>query len=135
MVPLLVNVACESSVSPSSSVTVIVLPAIVKVPITPPVANLEGTYDLNLNSTGVMTLDDDVDLEVTMGVLTLDANTFAFTLTATGGVMGTFTIARNTITFTDDGGEPEDSQATLTNNGTTLTLIDEDDDTLIFDKR
>ena len=102
------------------------------------IANLTGTYDLNLESPGVMALEDDeddVDLEVTMGLLTIGATTFTSTLTATGSVMETFTIAGNTITSTDDEGETENSQATLTNNGTTLTLVDEDGDTLIFDKR
>jgi Pyruvate/2-oxoacid:ferredoxin oxidoreductase gamma subunit len=65
----------------------------------------------------------------------------AFTLTATAvdasvqTSTGTFTIVDGDTIRTVEEEVTEDVQATLTNNGTRLTLVDDEGDAFIFDKR
>lgn len=83
-------------------------------------SNLRGTYDLGED-------------EMTSAVLEVDGDTLAFTVTVMS--TGTFTISGNTLTITDGDGGATLLQATLTNNGTTLSLVEEDSDTLVYDRR
>ncbi|PON14721.1 hypothetical protein C2W62_27580 [Candidatus Entotheonella serta] len=96
------------------------------------VTNLQGTYDLDV-STSMLgnTLDAGVDL--VSG--TLDVDTVMAVLALMVTQTQTFVVTNaTTLTATDDEGDMTDVQATLTNNGATLTLISSGD-TLVLNKR
>ena len=89
------------------------------------VANLRGTYDLDVASS---TAEDLVsgELEVEGDILT-----FSGTVVQTGS----YTLAGNTLILTDSDGGTEVLQATFSNEDNTLTILDEDGDTSVFEKR
>lgn len=94
------------------------------------VGNLQGIYDLN---TDAMPVDDD-GFNLISEILEIDGNTLTFAPTFVG--MGPFTLAGNTLTIT--GSYTDVVQATLSDTGNTLTLIDEigeDIETFVFTRR
>ncbi len=96
------------------------------------VANLQGTYDLNVS--GSM-LSDTIDDEVEVLFGTLEVGTTSATFSLTTSSTRSFEIAdMNTITVTDEDGDMTDAQVTLTNNGATLTLLSSGD-TLVLERR
>ncbi len=94
-------------------------------------ANLQGTYDLDITASmpgGIV--DDDVNL--VSGTLDVDNATVTLALTTTQ--TRTFAIADGTtVTVTDGAGDTVDVQTTLTDGGATLTLSN--GETLVFMKR
>ena len=68
--------------------------------------------------------------------LVIDANTLTFAPTFAG--MGSFTLAVNTLTITDSNGNTEDLQATFSDTGNVLTVLDEigkDVETFVLTRR
>ena len=123
------------------AVAVIVLPVIGcagvgdKNPTGLTVANLQGTYDLHTDAMpSDLTGDDGFNMISEM--LRIDANILTFAPTLAG--MGPFALAGNTLTITDSNGDTEVLQATLSDTGNTLTLIDEiaeNLETFVFNRR
>ncbi len=96
------------------------------------VANLQGTYDLDVGTSMLgNTIDAGVDL--VSGILNVNSTMAVLDLTTTQTQTFVVTDA-NTITATTSDGGMAAIQTTLTNNGTTLTLISSGD-TLVFNKR
>ena len=98
-------------------------------------ADLQGTYDLN---TDAMTVDlaGDGGFNMISETLEIDANTLTFAPTFAG--MGSFTLTGNRLVITDSHGNTDVVQATLSDTGNTLTLIDEIDkdvETFVFTRR
>ena len=102
-------------------------------------ANLQGTFDLDVDASG-FTLSCDNDEDVSAVVVVMEEKTAPFTGTCVDGTVetrtATFTIIdENTVILTDNGGT-EDVTVTLTNGGTRLTIIIKaNGNTLIFNKR
>ena len=93
----------------------------------------------NLEIAEVRLVCDISDEDVTAQVLEVSGNTFTTTdMCADGTVetsMGTFTIVDENTIQVIELGESDNISATLTNNGARLTVIDEDDDVIIYNKR
>ena len=99
------------------------------------VANLQGIYDLNTDAMPSDLTGDD-GFNMIWETLTIDANALTFAPTFAG--MGPFTLAGNALTITDSDGNTEVLQATLSDGGYTLTLIDEignNLETFVFTRR
>ena len=99
------------------------------------VPNLQGTYDLNTDAMPG-DLAGDGGFNMISEMLEIDANTLTFAPTFAG--MGPFTLAGNTLTITDSDGNMDVVQATLSDTGNILTLIDEigeDVQTFVFNRR
>jgi len=94
--------------------------------------NIQGAYDLDLNrSTG---LDFELfGFSSISGELVITDTTFEVTATAQAESIETFVIDGDTIELSDDDGEISRLTATLSE--TTLTLVGEDGDQLVFERR
>lgn len=88
-------------------------------------ANLQGTYDLDVTNT--------TDEDLVSGEVDVVGNIVSVSLT--GSLTGSFTLVGNTITLTDTAGGTTVLRATLSHDGNTLTLVDEDSDTVVFARR
>lgn len=91
------------------------------------VDNLQGTYDLDVANTMVEGLD------LISGELEITGNMAR--LSATVSQTGSFALIGNTVTVTDNDGDMTDFQVTLSDDGSTLTLVDEDNDPFVFERR
>ena len=97
------------------------------------VNNLQGTYELNIGESTI-NFDDD-SLQGASGTLEIDGMTFRATLIATATDRGTFTLTGSTATTISDDGEVSTLQVAFSDNGNTLTLIDEAGDQLVLTRR
>ena len=98
------------------------------------VANLQGTYDLNTDAMPVHLTGG--GFSMISETLEIDTNTLTFSPTFAG--MGSFTLAGNTLTVADRNGNTDVVQATLSDTGNMLALIDEIDkdvETFVFTRR
>jgi len=106
-----------------------------KNPNAPTVANLQGTYDLNTDAMPGGLAGHD-GFKMISEMLEIDANALTFAPIFAG--MGPFTLAGNTLTITDSNSNTDIIEATLSDTGNTLTLIDEIDnglETFVYTRR
>ena len=98
------------------------------------VANLQGTYDLDVPASRLEDVIID-DLEVSSGVLDIDATSLVFIVM--GALIRSFDIVdATTLALTDADGNTVEVQASLTDDGGTLTLVDSSNgDILVFIRR
>ncbi len=97
--------------------------------------NLQGTFDLDVDALSVTFVCDNSE-ELTAQVIVIEGNTVTATNTCSDATVETETF---TITIIDENTvrdeDGDDLTATLTNGGTRITVLNEDGDTLIYNKR
>ena len=96
-------------------------------------ANLQGIYDLNAAQSIIGDFTDGTAV-VALGELEVQANMLV--LAVTGTTTETFVIAdAQTLTLTEADGDMVSLQTTFTDNGATLTFVEDDGDRLVFVRR
>ena len=99
------------------------------------VADLQGVYDLNMDAMPVDPAGGH-GFSMVSEALRIEADTLTFAPTFEG--TGRFTLAGNTLTVTDSGGNTDVVRATLSDTGNRLTLVDQigmDVETFVFTRR
>jgi uncharacterized lipoprotein NlpE involved in copper resistance len=88
------------------------------------VDNIQGTYDLNIDDSTIVAFDS-VGIQVISGTLVINDATFITTLAVTATDSGAFTLTGSTITITSADGSVSTDEVVFSDNGNTLTLVDE----------
>ena len=99
------------------------------------VASLQGTYNLKTDAVPADLVGDD-GFRMISETLEISADTLTFAPTFSG--TGPFALSGNLLTITDGQGNSEVLQATLSDTGNTLKLVDEIDqvvETMVFTRR
>jgi len=99
------------------------------------IANLQGTYDLNMNAVAANPQNDG-GFAMISEVLEIDGNTTVFSPTFAGA--RPYTLSGDTLTLTGSDGYADVIQATFGNGGSRLTLVDNIEgvaETFVFNRK